>query len=74
MPGGLDKSAQFYGKGIEALFPEGSAPKTTVPFPRAGMHKKRAPYEEHLVHAAVSKSPPDSRTWILGRCMQHSPG
>jgi hypothetical protein len=39
------------------LFPEGSAPKTSVPFPRAGRRKDVKDYEPEAVTKALSAPP-----------------
>lgn len=58
---------QFYGKGFDHLFPEGSSPVTTTPWPRAGRNKHLRDYDEQAVGDAVRSSPPsiedvDTRT------------
>jgi hypothetical protein len=44
---------QYHGKGLESLFPEGGAPMTTAPFPRASRRKDVKDYEQEKVHAAL---------------------
>lgn len=44
---------RYHGKGMESLFPEGSAPKTTIPFPAANRRKDRPGWDIDTVHAAL---------------------
>jgi hypothetical protein len=52
-----DQFGKFYGGGMSSLFPEGSAGKTTPPFPAAGRSKRQMPYDEDLVHKALRGTP-----------------
>jgi hypothetical protein len=44
---------RYHGKGLESLFPEGSAPKTTIPFPAANRRKDRPGWDIDTVHQAL---------------------
>ena len=50
-PKGAD---QFYGKGLNSLFPEGGSEVTTIPFPAAGRRKDRDAYDKDLVHKTLA--------------------
>lgn len=69
---------QFYGRGFDHLFPEGSAPITTVPFPRASRRKNQSPWEEGKVHEALRQPPQpvevDPRTLHASQPMVTSEG
>lgn len=57
MPAGDNLSNQFYGRGMEALFPEGSAPIRTAPWPSAGRRKDRRDYDPDIVREAITSPP-----------------
>lgn len=44
----------LYGAGIDALFPEGTSPVTSAPWPRAGRSKKLKDYDTAAVRAAMA--------------------
>jgi hypothetical protein len=52
-----DQFGKHWGGGMESLFPEGSAGKTTPPFPAAGRSKRQSPYDQELVHKTLAGSP-----------------
>jgi hypothetical protein len=43
----------LFGKGLEALFPEGTSPVVAAPWPRAARSKKLKDYDENIVGRAI---------------------
>lgn len=80
----MDYGGQFdryHGKGMESLFPEGSAPKTVNPFPAAGRRKDRGGWDPGVVHQALSEGRQTShidprelkstQTWVTHQGVSH---
>lgn len=51
------RAEQFYGKGIESLFPEGSSSIRPTPWPSAGHLRDRGRYDEDIVREALRRPP-----------------
>jgi hypothetical protein len=75
---------QYHGKGMESLFPPGSAPKTVIPIPAASRRKDRSGWSSEHVHAALSEDRQTSRidprelkstqTWVTHEGVSHYMG
>jgi hypothetical protein len=50
-------AAQFHGRGVESLFPEGSGPVRSAPWPRAARSRAIHDYDQPRVAAALSRPP-----------------
>lgn len=48
---------QFYGQGVDFMFPEGGSPVRGAPWPRAGRSKQRQDYDQSLVTEALRNPP-----------------